>query len=189
MLEEQKKASLNVDFKPTILPCEVKWSKCEFFTSIRTATLFLSESLSLPSPSVSNWSKVVESSWTALLMRSSSLTQEKKCGIAQNAKTRDIFIICVNLLPHSVGNARRLMLLPPVPHYLNISNVQTVCKITKFALALVLLRPKPWLIILPTFPPSNQLTACQSIITIIAKRLTHPRQALNAGKSTCNTPD
>ena len=122
-------------------------------------------------------------------MRSSSLTQEKKCVIAQNAKTRDIFIIFVSLLPHSVRNASRLMLIPSVPHYLNISNVQTVCKITKFALALVLLWPKPWLIILPTFPPSNQLTACQSIITIIAKRLTHPLQALNPCKSNCNTPD
>ncbi len=61
-------------------------------------------------------------------MRLSSLTQEKKCGIAQSSKIMDISIIFLIPLPQSVGNARRNMLLLPVHQSLKISNVQTVCK-------------------------------------------------------------
>ena len=101
---------------------------------------------------------MVESSWMALLMRLSSLTQERKYGTAQNAKSMDISIIFANPPPQSVGNVRRAMLLPPVPLHQKILSVQTVCKTTKLAPTLVLLWQKPQLNILRTFPLSKHVS-------------------------------
>ena len=86
---------------------------------------------------------MVESSWMALLMRLSSLTQERKYVTAQNAKSMDISIIFANPPPQSVGNVRRAMLPPPVPLHQKILSVQTVCKTIKLAPTLVLLWQKP----------------------------------------------
>jgi hypothetical protein len=125
----------------------------------------LFESLSLPSICVIKNGRILLDGLTHAVVESDPRKEVRH--ISQSAKTMGISTIFANSLPQSVGNARTLMLLPPVPPHLKISNVQAVCKTTKLALGLVLLWPKPLLNIFPTFPRSNhasQLSHHQQIV-------------------------